>query len=236
VDFQEASAYLCYADVTYFDNIERRKVKERFVVLNLFPNEAFLLKDNRRYILNRDDILEIEVIKSASRVSLSRLSGSDLSLLHSLPAGSFVSGVVTVKAYTPNIRNTPFVIVKKATTDTIISLRFANPHEITPIIAIEKERNGEIEALRRKLCASQIASLRHAEGRIHGRIAYLSKRGLYSHYSEVSRLSGELKRIQSKIDSLELNAAAGADIPLQEKIDRLSGSFSVQYSLRYYKL
>ncbi len=59
----------------------------------------------------------------------------------------------------------------------------------------------------------------------------LQRRGLYENYPQIHRLTGELRKIESRIDTLKMREASGADVDLLMKIEKLEKEFGVEYKL-----
>jgi len=234
-DYQNGSRYRCTARIEYFDRVKAVKVSGEYEVLNMFPEKIYLLvsdpDDHRRLILKKADILEIEITVSKNLLSRTEVSGTDLSRLKEIPSASFVSGTVTVKNYHPELRNTDYIKVEKTPSSTHITLIAALPHELTDIINIERDRNRELESLRSKTAVYQITRLQAEEGAVKKRITRLSQKGFYENYHAIARLNGELKKIESRIETLRMRDAAGADVDMVLKIEKLERDFGIVYSL-----
>ncbi len=67
-------------------------------------------------------------------------------------------------------------------------------------------------------------------------IEKLKRKGFYVNYRAITRLTGVLKRVQAKIDSLRLNVASGADVEIEREIGMLSEGFVVAYRLWVWKM
>ncbi|HNT13222.1 MAG TPA: hypothetical protein PKG59_20230, partial [Spirochaetota bacterium] len=97
----------------------------------------------------------------------------------------------------------------------------ASPHEIAGLVNLDKEIERELEGLKRKLCSYQISQLRNEESRVKKRIEILRDKGLYDNYGSINRLTSELKKIQSKIGTLEIKESMGGDAEIEYKIVKL---------------
>ena len=64
---------------------------------------------------------------------------------------------------------------------------------------------------------------------IKRRLAALQRRGFYENYLAINRLNNELKKIESRIETLRMREASGADLDLLMKIERLERDFAVEY-------
>ena len=102
-------------------------------------------------------------------------------------------------------------------------------HEIIPLITLKQTIDREIESLKRSLCSFQIGQLRAQESRIQKRVDFLRNQGLYDNYGEISRLTGEIRRIQSRISTLEVRQSMGDDIRVEEEIRRLEEGVDVWF-------
>jgi len=92
-------------------------------------------------------------------------------------------------------------------------------------------RGSELESLRSKTSIIQIALLKNEETSIKKRLSALSQRGFYENFRSIARLSGELKKIESRIENLRMRDASGADVDLGFKIEKLERDFGVSDSL-----
>jgi inner membrane protein len=251
VDYQANSEYLCTAKIEYFDHVTTRKVTEHFIVLNMFPEKMYGLKienllsirpvgdrhacplpaNPARVIIKKSDINEIEVTRTERRVNATPLTGTCLADLDKIPAGTFVSGTIVIKNYQPELRNTDYIRVDRTPSNTTITLTCAMPHELADVIHIEKDRNREIASLRAKTSLVQINLLQAEETSLKRRLAALQRKGLYENYPQIHRLTGELKKVESRVDSLKMREASGADVDLLMKIEKLEKEFGVDYKL-----
>ncbi len=235
-DFQENSQYRCIAHLDYFDQIERRMVTEDLTVLTMYPEKAVFLRNGDRFVLRKEHISEIVVNRSEARVSVSKFSGSNLALLRAVPPGSYISGTVDIKNFVPMLKSNDFITVEKRVNGALVTLRCASPHEIAALVNLEEEVGKELSLLKRKLCSHQISQLRTDEARIKKRIDILRGKGLYENYGSINKLSSELKRIQSKISSLEIRESIGADAEVADKVARLEGGVGVSFEVFVFSL
>jgi membrane-bound metal-dependent hydrolase YbcI (DUF457 family) len=254
VDYQANSEYLCTAKIEYFDHVTTRKVTEHFIVLNMFPEKMYGLKienpssippvssvgdrhacspygNPNRVIIKKADINEIEVTRTERRVNATPLTGTRLADLDKIPAGTFVSGTIVIKNYHPELRNTDYIRIDRTPSNTTITLTCAMPHELADVIHIEKDRTREIASLRAKTSLVQINLLQAEETSLKRRLAALQRKGLYENYPQIHRLTGELKKVESRVDSLKMREASGADVDLLMKIEKLEKEFGVDYKL-----
>ncbi|MBP7583465.1 MAG: hypothetical protein KBA61_05505 [Spirochaetes bacterium] len=155
--------------------------------------------------------------------------GARLSDLERIPAGSFVSGTIVIKNYHPELRNTDYIRVDKTPSNTTITLTCAMPHELADVINIVKDRQRELFSLRFKTSSYQITQLQAEESSLKRRLIALRRRGLYENYPQIHRLTGELKKIDSRIDTLKMREVSGADVDLLKKIEKLEKEFGVEY-------
>jgi len=235
-DFQDNSRYICNAQVLYFDHVSREKKTETLQVLAMFPEKAFLLRGEERIILKKDNIDEIEIFKTSQKVSQRSLSGSSLEELASIPAGSFVSGTITVKGYVPDIKNSDFVRIEKGMNKLTLVLTCVTPWELREVYTIDRDRQREIEIMRRSLCSYQIARLKEEYASVNRKINRLVKKGFYENYGPIMRLNDEQKKIESRIDTLKMNQATGADEKNLLSIRSMEEGFSVEYLLSVFDI
>jgi len=126
--------------------------------------------------------------------------------------------------------------IEKRVDGALITLKCASPHEIAGLINLDKEIERELEVLKRKLCSYQISHLRNEESRVKKRIEILRDKGLYDNYGSINRLTSELKKIQSKIGTLEIKESMGGDAEIEFKILKLEQGCVYSYDLFFFIL
>ncbi len=230
-DYQESSAYLCIAHVDYFDNIERKKVYEDLPVLNMYPDKSIFLRNSERFVLRKENINEITVDKTEKKVTVKKLAGTDPDLFKDIPHNAYISGTIEIRNYTPKLKSNNFITVEKRTDGTSIILKCASPFELATLFGLNKEIKSELESLRRKLCSHQIAQLRNEELRYKKMIEIQRVKGLYENYGSITHLTSELKKIQSKISTLEIKESMGGDVEIEEKIYKLENGFGLSFEV-----
>ena len=246
-DYQNNSDYLCTAKVEYFDHVTTTMLTEHFIVLNMYPEKMYGIKiktpvkgqgvpisnieSSQRVILKKDDINEIDITHTALRMKKKVLNGSNLSDLADIPAGSFVSGTIKIKNYNPELKNTDYIRLDHTPSSSLITITCAMPQELGDIIRIEKDRSREIQSLRAKTSAYQIGRLHAEEANLKRRLISLQKKGFYENYLVINRLNNELKKIESRIDTLMMREASGGDVDTIMKIEKLEKGFDVIYKV-----
>jgi len=248
-DYQNNSEYLCTAKVEYFNHTTTRMVTEHFIVLNMYAEKMYGLRikspsdtneiipsKEGRTILKKADINEIEITRTARRMNTKILSGSDLSGLTEIPAGSFVSGTIVIKNYNPELKNTDYIRLDHTPSSSTITITCAMPQELGDIIRLDKEREREIKSLKSKTSAYQIDRLNDEEASIKRRLISLQRKGFYENYLEINRLNSELKKVEARIDTLKMREASGADVDTLMKIEKMEKDFSVEYKLYLFQL
>lgn len=235
-DYQENSAYLCMAHVEYFDNIERRILVEDLQVLNMYPQTGVFLRNNERLVIGKENINEITVDKTEKKVITKRISGSDPALLKSIPNGSYLSGTIDVKNYFPELKSNSYITIDRRSDGASFILKCAAPWEISRILNLHNEISVEVDKLKKQLCSYQISQLRGEESELKKRIETLRKKGLYKNYGRISKLTGEVKKVQSKIGSLEMKESMGGDSEIQEKINLLTNGFHFYFDLVVFEM
>jgi len=189
------------------------------------------IESSQRVILKKDDINEIDITHTSRRMKKKVLNGSNLSDLADIPAGSFVSGTIKIKNYNPELKNTDYIRLDHTPSSSLITLTCAMPQEMGDIIRIEKDRCREIQSLRAKTSAYQIERLHAEEVNLKRRLIALQKKGFYENYLVINRLNNELKKIESRIDTLKMREASGGDVDAIMKIEKMEKEFNVQYKL-----
>jgi len=252
-DYQNNSDYLCTAKVEYFDHVTTKMMTEHFIVLNMYPEKLYGIKiklpesaggrnsrisieSSARVILKKSDINEIDITHTSRRINKKVLSGSKLSDLADIPAGSFISGIITIKNYNPDLKNTDYIRLDHTPSSSLITLTCAMPQELGDIIRIEKDRGREIQSLRAKTSAYQIERLHAEEAHLKRRLIALQKKGFYENYLIINRLNNELKKIESRIDTLMMREASGGDVDTILKIENMEKDFIINYEIYIIKI
>jgi len=235
-DYQENSQYLCIAHIDYYDSIERRKVVEDLQVLNMYPMNGVFLRNNERLVIGKENINEITIDRTEKQIISRRISGSDPALLSSIPEGSYISGTIDVKNYFPEIKSNNFLTVDRRTDGATFTLKCSAPWEISRILNLHNEIGTEVEKLKKQLCSYQIDQLRIEEESLKKRIESLRKKGLYKNYGSISKLRDQLKKVQSKISTLEMKESLGGDAVIQEKINLLENGFHFWFDLVVFEM
>ncbi len=188
-----------------------------------------------RVIIKKSDINEIEITRTERRVNAVPIAGTRLADIEKIPAGSFVSGTIVIKNYHPELRNTDYIRVDKTPSNTTITLNCAMPHELADIVHIEQDRQRELFSLRSKTSSYQITQLRAEETSLKRRLTALQRKGLYENYPQIHRLTDELRKIESRIDTLRMREASGADVDVLMKIEKLEKEFGLEYKLYFFR-
>ncbi len=235
-DYQYNSKFQCIAKINYFDNIIREIVEIELPVLNIFPEKIFLLKNSKRIILKKSDINEIEIIRTEKATTVEKLSGSNLNELNNIPPGSYVSGRVTIYNYFPDIKSNDFIKLEKGIDTITLILTCVEPHELNQIMTLGEARLKKIEALKHKSYTYQLSQLKIEEADLKKKIHHLNAKGFYSHYSEIIHNNNELKKIESKIDTINLKIKTGGDDETLQKIEKLEKGYNVEFILWVYKV
>ena len=235
-DYQENSAFLCIAHIDYFDNIERRVMVEDLQVLNMYPQTGVFLRNNERLVIGKENINEITIDKTDKKVITKIISGSDPALLKAIPNGSYLSGTIDVKNYFPELKSNSYITIDRRSDGASFLLKCAAPWEISRILNLHNEISVEVEKLKKQRCSYQISQLRGEESDLKKRIETLRKKGLYNNYGRISRLTGEVKKVQSKVSSLEMKESMGGDAEIQEKINLLTNGFHFYFDLVVFEM
>jgi hypothetical protein len=221
------------------------KVKiENFIVLTMFPENAYLLRyeltegiksakiaQSERLILKKDIINEIEITDTKLPRLQEKQTGRTLRDLALLPPDAIISGTIVLKNYQPILRNSDYIRVSHSPTATTITLICALSGELGEILALERMRNAELETLKAKQSSYQISRLTLEQRKIETKVQVLSKRGFYQNYSEIMRLNSEIKKIDSRIETLRLREASGADADTAAKIEMMESAYGVEYEV-----
>jgi membrane-bound metal-dependent hydrolase YbcI (DUF457 family) len=243
-DYEHASKNICTAKIEYFDPVESKVKIENFIVLTMFPENAYLLRyeltegiksakiaQSERLILKKDIINEIEITDTKLPRLQEKQTGRTLRDLALLPPDAIISGTIVLKNYQPILRNSDYIRVSHSPTATTITLICALSGELGEILALERMRNAELETLKAKQSSYQISRLTLEQRKIETKVQVLSKRGFYQNYSEIMRLNSEIKKIDSRIETLRLREASGADADTAAKIEMMESAYGVEYEV-----
>ena len=265
-DYEHASKNICTAKIEYFDPVESKIKIENFIVLTMFPENIYLLKydpkennptpttkpspigeggreagevnvtTENRLILKKDIINEIEITDTKVPRAQSKHTGRTLRDLALLPPDTVLSGIIVLKNYQPVLRNSDYIRVSHSPTATTITLICALSGELGEIIALERMRNAELETLKAKQSSYQIERLAAKQKTLENKVRYLSQKGFYRNYASIMKVNSEIKKIESRIETLHLQAASGADADLAAKIEMMESAYGVEYEVWVTKL
>lgn len=230
-DFRDNSDYICQAKILYYDHGQRALVSGSYTILNMYKDKIFLLNNRDRFVVKKDEIEEIEVVRTDDRLRLSSVTGTDPSLLRSIPEGAYITGEITIYDYAPEIRATDFIEVTYRTDLTNVTLAYANPGELGSVILIDEVRKDKIKRLSGELTSVQIARLEREQEALKGKLRRIKQRGFYDNYSQIIKIDNDIKKIQSRIDTLAIRAAQGADEKIVSEIRSLESGGRISYEL-----
>jgi len=265
-DYEHASKNICTAKIEYFDPVESRVKIEDFIVLTMFPENVYLLRydpqvkqqapynkpspigeggrkvgevnvsTENRIILKKDIINEIEITDTKVPRKQTHTEGRTLRDLSHLPPDSVISGTIVLKNYQPVLRNSDYIRVSHSPSATTITLICALSGELGEILALERMRNAELETLKAKQCAYQIERLTAELRSLESRVQILSRKGFYRNYAAIMKLNSEIKKIESRIETLHMQEASGADADITAKIESMETEYGVEYDVWVTKL
>lgn len=225
-DYQDNASYVCNAEVTYFDEYLITKRTLNLPVISMNSAKAVFLYNSDRLLLRKENIDEILIHKKDTIITATQCKGSDI---QKLPLNGYFIGSVFIYNYFPDIKSTDFVEVEKHTDHTVLKLFCACSSDISFIFNIYDLVNNEISLLNSKLCSFQIFKLREEESRINSKLKLL-KSHFYDNYGAISKLSSNLKSIQNRIKTLELQQSVDHDEEIKNKIDQLK-QVRVEYDI-----
>ena len=230
-DFRDNSGYISKAQILYFDHGQRTMVQGTYTVLSMYKDKIFLLDNRRRFVVLKDEIEEIEVLKTEEKLSLRPVSGTNPALLREIPEGAYITGEITIHDYAPEIRSTDFIEVTYRTDVTKVALSYANPGELGSVILVDRVRKDKIKRLTGELTGFQIAKLEREQQALKARLKRIRQSGFYDNYSQIIKLDSDIKKIQSRIDTLAVRAAQGADEKILSEIRSLESGGRMSYEL-----
>jgi membrane-bound metal-dependent hydrolase YbcI (DUF457 family) len=230
-DFRDNSGYISKAQILYFDHGQRTMVQGTYTVLSMYKDKIFLLDGRRRFVVLKDEIEEIEVLKTEDKLSLRPVSGTNPALLREIPEGAYVTGEITIHDYAPEIRSTDFIEVTYRTDVTKVALSYANPGELGSVILVDEVRKDKIKRLTNELTGVQISRLEREQQALKARLKRIRQSGFYDNYSRIIKLDSDIKKIQSRIDTLAVRAAQGADEKILSEIISLESGGRMSYEL-----
>ena len=230
-DFRDNSDYICQAKIVYYDHGQRILVSGSYTILNMYKDKIFLLNNRDRFVVKKDEIEEIEVVRTDDRLKLASVSGTDPSLLRSIPEGAYITGEITIHDYAPQLRSTDFIEVTYRTDMTKVALAYANPGELGSVILIDEVRKDKISRLTNELTSVQIAKLEREQAVLKEKLRRIKLGGFYDNYSQIIKIDNDIKKIQSRIDTLAIRAAQGADEKILSEIRSLESGGRISYEL-----
>jgi membrane-bound metal-dependent hydrolase YbcI (DUF457 family) len=230
-DFRDNSGYISKAQILYFDHGQRTMVQGTYTVLSMYKDKIFLLDGRRRFVVLKDEIEEIEVLKTEDKLSLRPVSGTNPALLREIPEGAYITGEITIHDYAPEIRSTDFIEVTYRTDVTKVALSYANPGELGSVILVDEVRKDKIKRLTGELTGVQIAKLEREQQALKAKLKRIRQSGFYDNYSQIIKLDNDIKKIQSRIDTLAVRAAQGADEKILSEIRSLESGGRMSYEL-----
>ena len=144
-----------------------------------------------------------------------------MAYISQLPREGFYLGTITLYNYLPDsIKPSDFVEIEKYSDHTVFKLFCASPQDISFVLNIYTVIKNEIELLTKKLVSTQIAKLKEEELLLKKKLNIL-KFNFYGNYGKITRLSNELKSVQTRIKTLELQATVDQDAEIKQKIEQL---------------
>jgi hypothetical protein len=153
------------------------------------------------------------------------------SLLREIPEGAYITGEITIHDYAPEIRSTDFIEVTYRTDVTKVALSYANPGELGSVILVDEVRKDKIKRLTNELTGVQISRLEREQQALKARLKRIRQSGFYENYSQIIKLDSDIKKIQSRIDTLAVRAAQGADEKILSEIRSLESGGRMSYEL-----
>lgn len=217
-DFQENASYECMATLTYFDEYARIKRTVTLPVVAMNTTKAVFIHNSDRLLLRKENIDEIVINKSLNLSKTLALKGSDIA---QLSRKGFYLGTITLYNYLPdNIKSSDFVEIEKYSDHTVFKLFCATSQDISFLLNIDTLIKNEISLLTTKLVSTQIAKLKEEELHLKKRLAIL-KSDFYGNYGQITKLANELKSVQTRIKTLEMQAAVDQDAEIRQKIEQL---------------
>ena len=232
-DYRNSHGFVCNAEVAYFDHVSRSLVKGTFPVLNFFQGDIILMdksRDDPRLVIEKDDIEEIEVFQTNTRLVTRSLSGSDPALLRDIPPGAFVSGTITIHNFDPVIRSSRHVTVSKGVDSVTVTCSSALPSELACIVELPVKVKSELARFRAELPENKKAVLMNRIHYLRSRVISLNRKGFYVNYAAIKRYSDEARGLQFRVDALGLLQSVGDD-ERREKIEGIERGFSIDIDL-----
>lgn len=230
-DYHENAGYICVATVTYFDEFDRKKHTFNLPVLSMYTNKAVFLKDGSRLLLRKEQIDEIVITKTDNKIKSIYLKGNDIKKLNH---SGYYTGNVILYNYPSDIKSNDYIEIDKQHDRIIIKLFCADISDISFLNNLDESIKREIELLKSKLCSTKIEKLKNEENKLKAKLSLL-KHNFYDNYGSINKLSNELKSIQTKIKTLEMQDSIDQDAEIQMKLEQLT-NVSVWYDVVVVKI
>jgi len=225
-DYHENAGYICVATVTYFDEFDRIKHTVNLPVLAMYTNKAVFLKGGSRLLLRKEQIDEIVISKTDNKIKTIYLKGNDTKKLNH---SGYYTGTVTLYNYPLDIKFNDYIEIEKQKDRTVIKLLCADISDISFLNSLDDSIKREIELLKSKLCSTQIEKLKNEEKKLKAKLSVL-KNNFYDNYGVINKLSNELKSIQTRIKTLEMQDSIDQDAEIKLKLEQLN-NVSVWYDV-----
>lgn len=143
----------------------------------------------------------------------------------------YITGEIIIHDYAPEIRSTDFIEVTYRTDLTKVALAYANPGELGSVILIDEVRKDKISRLTNELTSVQTAKLEREQAALKEKLRRIKQGGFYDNYSQIIKIDNDIKKIQSRIDTLAIRAAQGADEKILSEIRSLESGGKISYEL-----
>lgn len=228
-DYRKNPGLVCMAKVIYFDNVSHSGVTVEHPVLNVFNDNVILLDqslEDPRLSINKDDIIEIEIVPTKTPLKTQSVSGHDTTLLRAVPPGSFVSGQIVIHNFDPGIKSSAHLTVTHGVDSVILNCSSTLPSELGRLADLHWIVQHELERLKNSLPENRKAVLEARNRALRKRINTLNSLGFYEHYGDIVRLEDEAKSIQSRIDALNVNLDIGHE-DTRQKIENIERGYAV---------
>jgi len=225
-DYHENAGYVCIATVTYFDEFYRIKHTVNLPILAMYTNKAVFLKDGSRLLLRKEQIDEIVMSKTDNKIKTIYLKGNDTKKLNH---SGYYTGTVTLYNYPFEIKSSDYIEIEKQKDRIVLKLLCADISDISFLNSLDESLKREIELLKSKLCSTKIEKLKDEEKKLKVKLSVL-KHNFYDNYGSINKLSSELKSIQTKIKTLEMQDSIDQDAEIKLKLEQLN-NLSVWYDV-----
>ena len=230
--FRDLSGYQCKAEITWFDPLLHNKKTLSAPILSMSPKSIVVKEGRERLVLNSADVIRIKIINTGNKLLINSFDSiKDVPFEEDI----FVSGTIVYNNYIPDVKSNDFISTTAMPSSMKIVVSSITRAECVQLLGVGSKVEEEKEKLKRKLPGYQLQRLEKREAGIEGRIAVLSRKGLYDNYVEINSLTKQLKSVQSQKERLLYQMDEGDTSAVQARLAMLE-DFSIEADLYWFRV